>query len=198
MTRSDLFAVVLTCASVAATCAVAGWLPAGFVALAGALLTLVIWRLQRAKRTSIDWQGIEARLKDLRGRETQYTRSSPVDGRIEAMQIADGSGRQRWRLSGSSTDLRAEAERLFRIAGRHLVSSGIALSPRLQREQDDLSRWLWFVVEVGQHEKDVSGQGFSPERGWVETYTHWLRGVVDESISCCVEALKRELELATK
>jgi hypothetical protein len=94
---------------------------------------------------------------------------------------------------GSTTELRAETERLFAIAGRKLLSAGAPLSPRLLHEKDDVSRWLWFLVEVGQHKKHIHGSSYTPERGQVDTHTHWLNGVLDDAIAGCLEAMKREL-----
>lgn len=143
-------------------------------------------------RITFSWTEIETRIKELKQRDLEHHRTSR-DGPLDAVQFHNDDGTNpRWGFLGSSKDIRADTERLFSIAGNKLESSRLAASPRLQREKDDLSRWLWFLVEVGNHKKHVTTTSVHNGKQ-VETHSRWLHQVLDEALAGCVEAMKREL-----
>ena len=136
---------------------------------------------------SLTWQEIESRIHELRLKD--INKSNRADGPLDAIQDQARDGRAVWRLSGSTKDIREEADRLFRMAGAKLRASGIASdSSRLQRDMSDRDRWLWFLVEIGKHTKHLEGHSANHPT----TYSHWVRQVLDDALAACVECLARQ------
>ena len=193
MTRADWLSVAAECFAVAAGFLLGGpyW---GVAFLVGGSIALAIWfRMRDDHGGGMSWTDIEVRMKELRLKDIQHGLSGRRDGPMDAVQDRDASGLHCWRLLGSNKELRAESERFFALAGRKLKSSGMASSPRLAHETDDFSRWLWFLVELGDYDKDVTSDSVIPETGRVvQTHTYWLTHVLNDSVAACLECLKHE------
>jgi len=137
--------------------------------------------------TTVSWSDIEARFKELEALNLQHKNEGPV----HAFQSDTADEDTGWYVGGGGRDVTEAAKRLCRLAGRKLKRSGIAAQyPRLARQRDDLSRWLFFLVELDQATKDgVDGQGKT-------TYYYSIQFLTQASLAACVECLRREIRVA--
>lgn len=149
-------------------------------------------QVHQHRATELTWLDLEARFKTLRERETAYLRGGGTNGRLDAMESTQNSGAPGWYLSGSTAEIRAEAERLFGIAGRRLASSTTALSPQQVSETNPFYRWMLFLVDVGQTSTVTKRTFLSTDGRQTESDQFWLMGVLDDAIAGCLEAIRRE------
>lgn len=145
--------------------------------------SLVRWVRQRDKSSEADvsWLDIEARFKELEQLNLQHRGDGPLHA-FESASADEGSG---WYVGGGGRDVTETGKRLCRLAGRKLKTSGIAARfPRLARQTDDLSRWLFFLVELEQASRDeITSQ--------TETrYYRSIRYLTKASLAGCVECLR--------
>ena len=119
--------------------------------------------------------------------------------RLRAEHIRQPDGTWCWELDGGTADVRREAERLCSIAGQYLTRSRkVALSPRTQRVPDDLSRWLYFLMDIGEGENnkairiDSAGTSSSPSGEVVTIYPYSIQNLVQASRNGCLECLRFE------
>lgn len=169
-----------------------GSLLLGIVILAGVGVHLT--RRWRGPAAIMPWAELETRFENLHAREVQnVVHGDRTSGFLDAVEFVDEeSNASYWRLRGATPEIQAEAERLFVIAGRRLLLIKRSLSPHVKRERDDFSRWVSFLVEVGNHEPGTHTVT-TTERGRVEHWTYWLHEVLPKATAGCIEGMKREI-----
>ena len=154
-------------------------------------VSVVAWHRHKSGQSgpALRWQEIESRFKTLASQNLESSNKS--GGPLCAYQLAGTQGGTIWHLSGAREALRGDAERLSRLAGRKLKTSSVTLSQRLQREKDDLDRWLYFLVEIGEADR-WSASSIDKGKGQVDTYPYHISYLTQASERACVERMKSE------
>jgi len=161
------------------------------------IVCLSIVVLFTARSASHDWAKVDSRFKGLAKRDEAFRGQSAGELRAEHGRRANGSWC--WCVDGGNADFRREAERICALAGQCLTRSRkVALSPRTQRVPDDLSRWLYFLIDIdeGKNDKDIridsAGTNSSPSGDVVTIYPYSIPNLVQASRNGCLECLRLE------
>lgn len=131
------------------------------------------------------WAQLEARFLDLLEQDVEANKGNPTHA------FQEDSREPEWYVGSATPQLKADTLSLCAAAGRKLKHDGLALSPRLSRVNDDVDRWLWYLVAAGETTADarfvISGGG-QPDR---HTYQHQY--LLHASASGCKKLLANEV-----
>ena len=158
-------------------------------------LTIVV--LFTARSASHNWATIDSRFKELAKRDQAFRGQSAGELRAEHARRANGSWY--WCVDGGNANLRREGERICALAGQCLTRSRkVELSPHTQHVPDDLSRWLYFLIDIGEGENDKdiridsAGTSSSPSGDVVTIYPYSIPNLVQASRNGCLERIRLE------
>lgn len=157
-------------------------------------IVIIVWAV---RAVALSWGEIESRFVGLSARDIEPEHKA---GRVRAEHVQQPDGTWRWELDGGTTDRRREAERLCVIAGNRLARSRkIARTRTFSRTaSDDFSRWLYFLIDIGEGENDKSvrldsaGTFLRSSDDAATTYPYSIPNLVQASRSGCLECIKRE------
>lgn len=143
------------------------------------------------------WQDADSRFAALVEQDNVFRRQDAGELRAEHDRRADGTWY--WGVDGGTKDFRREAEHICALAGQYLTRSRkVALSPHTQRVPDDLSRWLYFLMDIGEGENDKAtridsaGTSSSPSGEVATIYPYSIPNLVQASRNGCLKCLRLE------
>lgn len=176
-----------------ATASVEAWLASlglsrPWLLLILAICIVIIVALTKRAARHLSWNEIEARFASLGERDTEPEYEA---GQLRAEHVREPDGTWRWYVDGGKADLRREAERLCAIAGQRLARKTLSL--RVARAHDDFSRWLYFLIDIGEgdNEKSVTVDSASLFKSLsgdtITTYPYSIPSLVQACRNGCLE-----------
>ena len=129
----------------------------------------------------ISWSTLEERFQALLERDVRVNNGDPTHAFESDMSTHQGA----WYVGGGTRDITDEAVDLCAIAGRKLKNDGLASSPRLSRVENDVDRWLWYLVEVGETSADERTTLRSGDGSERHLYQH------DYLLNACVNGCRK-------
>ena len=200
----DLRQWIIAAAGVSGTTAFGVWLDGldiptlALVIIMIVCLAIVWWLTVTAGRAPLGWAELESRFAGLVERDGVFQRGEAGEIRAEHERRADGTWC--WVIDGGDATLRRGVRRLCELAGAELQRSPRLSKTAVLKRQDHDSRWLYFLMDIGEGQNDKSVRIDSagtwsrrPRTGDVVTYYPYsIPGLVKASINGCLECLKTE------
>lgn len=177
------------------------WVPSFVVPAAwGTTAVLLIWWVSEYRRAGLEpsrtlqpsWESLERRFSLAQEAERKHR----AWARAHLMPTTQGIKRAWW-VEGWTDATRKDLKVVCELAGRRLKASPFfnTLSPRTQQCPEDLGRWLYFLVEIGEGDKStVASTSYQRGHHEVSRYDTSIERVTDSSLRACVVAAARELE----